>query len=76
MRSQTDSFRRCVNTSRFGLNFLKYFTSKIWNMIPAEIRSSENVEFFTHKMKTWDPIRCDCNLCNNYVNDIGYIHVS
>ena len=76
LRSQTDFFRSFVNTSRFGLNSLKYFASKVWNLIPPEIKNSENIEFFTHKIKKWEPIGCDCNLCSNYVKDIGYIHVS
>ena len=65
LRTQTDFFRGYVNTSRFGLNSLNYFASKVWNMIPIDIRNSENLDRFTKNIKNWEPIGCDCNLCKN-----------
>ena len=38
LRSQTDFFRNTVNTTKFGLNSLRYFAWKIWSMIPIEIK--------------------------------------
>ena len=39
LRSQTDFFRNNVNTTKFGLNSLRYFASKVWSMIPIEIKT-------------------------------------
>ena len=63
LRTQTDFFRAYVSTSQFGLKSLKYFASKVWDMIPIEIKNSENLATFTNKIKKWEPIGCDCNLC-------------
>ena len=32
--SQTDFGGYCVNTNRFGLNSLKFFAAKVWNIVP------------------------------------------
>ena len=44
LRSQTDFFRNTVNTTKYGLNSLKYFASKVWSIIPIEIKNSCSVE--------------------------------
>ena len=50
LRSKTDFFRNTANTTKFGLNSLRYFTSKIWSMIPIEIKISATVEMFKSKI--------------------------
>ena len=34
LRPQNVFSLNCVNITRFGLNFLRYFASKLWSMIP------------------------------------------
>ena len=43
LRSQTDFGGYCVNTNRFGLNSLKFFAAKVWNIVPLEIKNSDSV---------------------------------
>ena len=50
LRSQTDFFRNNVNTTKFGLNSLRYFASKVWSMMPIEIKDSWSVEMFKNKI--------------------------
>ena len=49
LRSQTDFFRNTVNNTKFGLNSLRYFASKVWSMIPIEVKNSSSVEMFKSK---------------------------
>ena len=42
-RSQTDFFRNTVNATKFSLNALRYFASKIWGMIPIDIKNFSSV---------------------------------
>ena len=42
LRSNTDFARISVNTSCFGLNSLCYFASKVWNMMPSDIKNASN----------------------------------
>ena len=72
-RSQTDFLRNTVNTTKFGLNSLRHFASKVWNMIPIEIKNSSTVEMFKSKISKWEPIDYDCKLCQNYLHRIEYV---
>ena len=74
-RSQTDFLRNTVNTTKFGLNSLRHFASKVWNMIPIEIKNSSTVEMFKSKISKWEPIDYDCKLCQNYLHRIGYVNL-
>ena len=66
LRSQTDFASICVNTNKFGLNSLRYFASKVWNMVSLEIKNSGKVEIFKTKIRNWEPKDCYCYLCKTY----------
>ena len=70
LRSQTDFFRNTVNTTKFGLNSLRYFAS---SMIPIEIKNSSTVEMFKSKKCKWEPNDCDGKLCQNFLRRNGYV---
>ena len=53
LRSQTDFLRSTVNTTKFGLNSLRHFASKVWSMIPIEIKNYLTVEIFKSKISKW-----------------------
>ena len=63
LRSQTDFSIGAVYATNYGLRSLRYFTPKMWNMIPADIRNVNNLSDFTLKIKSWIPDACPCNLC-------------
>ena len=46
LRYQTDFSVSSVNTTHFGLNYLRYFASKVWNMVPLELKNLNDVESF------------------------------
>ena len=73
--SQTDFLRNTVNTTTFGLNSLRHFASKVWSMIPIEIKNSSTVEIFKSKISKWEPNDCDCKLCQDYLHRIGYVNL-
>ena len=49
LRSQGDFIRTRVNTSSFGLSSLKYLATKIWDIVPCEIKSIGNINLFKKK---------------------------
>ena len=55
LRTQTDFFRHTVNTTKFGLNSLRYFALKVSSMIPLEIKNSSSAEMFKNKTSKWEP---------------------
>ena len=51
LRSQRDFIRTRVNTSSFGLSYLKYLATKIWYIVPYEIMSVGNINFLKEKIR-------------------------
>ena len=51
LRSQTDFVLPGVNTTYFGLHSLRYLSSKIWNVIPDEIKNSLSLDEFKIKIQ-------------------------
>ena len=51
LRSQTDFASICVNFNKFGLNSLKYFASKVWSMVPLEIKNSKVSKYSKQKFE-------------------------
>ena len=51
LRSQTDFVLPGVNTTYFGLHSLRYLSSKIWNVIPDEIKNSLSLDEFKIKIR-------------------------
>ena len=69
LKSQTDFFKNTVNTTKFGLNSLRYVALKVW--IPTEIKNSSTVEMFKNKIDKLEPNDCDCKLCQDYFYRLG-----
>ena len=55
LRSQTNFGGYCVNTNRFGLNSLKVFAAKVWDILPLEIKNSDSMEVFKSEIPKWKP---------------------
>ena len=50
LRSQTDFIRSNVSTNQYGLNSMRCFASKVWQMIPMEIKNSVSIVSFKEKI--------------------------
>ena len=70
LRSQTDFSVRSVNTTHFGFNTLRYFASKMWNMVHM-------IEMFKFEIrKPRKPRQCESTLCRSCVHSIRYVNIS
>ena len=49
LRSQVDFSVGSVNTTHFGLHSLRCFASKVWNMVPLELKNLSDIEI--HKSR-------------------------
>ena len=72
LRSQTDFGGHCVNTKKFGLNSLRFFAAKVWNIVPSGIKDTASVEIFRNKIRKWRP-NYSCYLCKTYINNVGFV---
>ena len=52
-----------VNTTKFGLNSLRYCGSLIWNKLPPELRSCVDINQFKMLLKSWSGPNCSCGSC-------------
>ena len=76
LRSQTDFSQQSVNTESFGINSLKYLASKVWNIVPADLKSLSNLNSFKKKIRKWEPKECHCKLCKTYIHNVGYVNIT
>ena len=76
LRSQTGFSVSSVNTTHFDLNSLQYFASKVWNMVPLELKNLNYIEIFKFEIRKWEPMQCECTLCLPYMRSIGYVNIS
>ena len=52
-------------TESFGYRSLKFRGPMLWNSLPPEIKSSDNIFILKKIIKQWNAPLCNCNLCRN-----------
>ena len=73
LRSDNSFASRHVNSVYHGTESLSFLGPKIWELVPSEIKQSENLEIFKNKIKQWIPLQCPCRLCRTYLPHIGFL---
>ena len=53
-----------VNQTTFGLKSFRYQATLLWNSLPVEIKSADNLNTFKRLIKTWNGPSCRCNFCS------------
>ena len=56
------------NQVTFGSNSLQSLGPQIWNGLPNEMKSAENLGSFKRMIKMWNGPNCKCNACQ-YVSE-------
>ena len=51
------------NQTTFGSKNLKCIGPQIWNGLPSELKSAENLKSFKVLIKKWDGLNCKCSAC-------------
>ena len=52
------------------------FASKVWNIVPLELKDLNDAEMFKSEIRKWEPRKCECTLCLPYVHSIVYVNIS
>ena len=60
-----------VNQTSYGLNSFRYEGAKLWNSLPEDIKSSENLITYKRLIKTWNGTTCRCSFCNWWDGDVA-----
>ena len=65
-----------VRTENMGKHSMQYFGPLVWNtMLPDKLKSSLNINIFKESVKAWVPENCNCNLCKDWVDGVGYWNI-
>ena len=51
------------NQVRYGERSLRVLSPKIWNNLPANVKSAPNLLSFKRLIKSWDGVSSKCTLC-------------
>ena len=73
MRGNNNLTRRKVNSVKYGTESISFLAPKIWDILPKEIKDSDNIDVFKTKIKKWVPKNCPCRLCKVYIPQLGFI---
>ena len=65
LRTQSDFLRNSVNSNKYGLNSMRLFATKAWQMLPMEMKNLKCHKDFKSKIRRWEPDGCDCNYVNS-----------
>ena len=65
---RNDTFEKSqVHSVYHGTESLSFLGLKIWDLVPVELKQSENLESFKLKIKNWVPFECPWKLCKAYI---------
>ena len=74
LRSSCDQFRReNIKTVHYGLQSVRYLGTKIWELVPNNIKYSNYLSKYKKLIKSWKPEACPCWLCKTYIAQVGFI---
>ena len=60
-------------TVSYGLETFGYRANQIWNSLSGEIKSVEDLKTFKILLSKNSSNLCTCNLCKNYIPNLGFI---
>ena len=52
-----------VNTSHYGTQSFRYFSSHLWNQIPDQMKSANTINRFKQLLFSWSGPSCQCKYC-------------
>ena len=74
-RKNSTSETRNVKFVYYGLETISFLDPKIWELLPSDIKDSENLNIIKSNIKSLKPENCPCRLCRLYIGDIGFIEL-
>ena len=55
---------------------ISYLSSKIWDIVPLELKKLANAAASKNGIKEWKQKNCPCKLCKKHVSNLGFITVT
>ena len=64
---------RKVTSVHHGTESLSFLGPKIWDLVPLDIKQSDNIDIFKDKIKRLSFPECPCRLCKVFIPQLGFI---
>ena len=62
-----------VKSDFHGSGSISYLGSKIWDIVPLELKELTSLNAFKNGIKKCRTNNCPCRLCKQYVSNLGFI---
>jgi len=72
LRERNIFYSNNPKTVTYGLQSITYLSSKIWSIVPENIKSATSVSQFKTSIRKWKPKECPCRICKNYIQHVGF----
>ena len=74
LRYEASQFKKeNVKSTHYGIQSVRHLGTKIWNIVPQNIRESNSLNEIKSLIKFWKPGTCLCRLCKNCIAPVGFI---
>ena len=73
LRSGVTVTRRNIRTNKFGFETITTIGAVLWRNLPNDIKNSDSLNIFKHRIKQWTQDNCPFKICRNFIKNLGYI---
>ena len=73
LRSRVTVTRRNIRTNKFGFETITTIGAVLWRDLPNDIKNSDSLNIFKHRIKQWTPDNYPCKICRNFIKNLRYI---
>ena len=73
LRSGVTITSRNIRTNKFGFETISTIGVVLWRNLPNDIKNSDSLNIFKHRIKQWTPDNCPCKICRNFIKNLGYL---
>ena len=73
LRSGIHLASRNMRTTLFGKETVSKLGTKIWPLLPEELKNDSLLQVFKNKLKEWKPTSCPCRFCKTYIQPVDFI---
>ena len=66
-------FRPRINTMYHGTESISNLGSKIWDLVPRNLKDISDLDRFKKAIKQWKLEDCSCKLCKVFMQNVGFL---
>ena len=72
LRTRRKLYSRNPKTVRYGAETISFLASKIWAIVPQNIKNCTSLSSFKANVRKWE-LDCPCHLCKCLLKHVGFI---